>query len=179
LACGTTARIGHLPQLSLHTPTGAVTLSEEEGAIVALDWGWGRDQTETPLLLAGRDWLQRYFDGEPLPMTLPVAPAGTPYRQRVWKAIIDIPWGRTLSYAAVASLAGGSARSIGGAMGSNPVPILIPCHRVLSTVAGRLAIGGYSGGEGRETKRHLLALEGVTVGTLPSLPRVAAARTLV
>jgi methylated-DNA-[protein]-cysteine S-methyltransferase len=168
-----------LPQLSLHTPIGAVTLSEEEGAIVALDWGWGRDQTETPLLVSGRDWLQRYFDGEALPMTLPVAPAGTAYRQRVWKSLIDIPWGNTLSYSALASLAGGSARSIGSAMATNPVPILIPCHRVLSTIAGRLALGGYSGGEGLETKRHLLALEGVTVGSLPSLPSVAAARTLI
>jgi methylated-DNA-[protein]-cysteine S-methyltransferase len=166
-----------LPQLSLHTPIGAITLSEEDGAIVALDWGWGRDQTATPLLLTARDWLQRYFDGERLVMRLPVAPHGTPYRRRVWEELRRVAWGETLSYRDLAMRSGGSARSIGGAMANNPIPILIPCHRVLSTVAGRIAIGGYSGGEGLETKRHLLALEGgaVPAPRLP-LPFAAAAR---
>jgi methylated-DNA-[protein]-cysteine S-methyltransferase len=163
-----------LPQLSLHTPIGAITLSEEDGAIVALDWGWGRDQTATPLLLTARDWLQHYFDGERLAMSLPLAPHGTPYRRRVWDELRRLAWGETLSYQELARRSSGSPRSIGGAMANNPIPILIPCHRVLSAVAGRIAIGGYSAGEGLETKRHLLALEGVAV-PVPRVPTPVAA----
>jgi methylated-DNA-[protein]-cysteine S-methyltransferase len=149
-----------LPQLSLHTPIGPLTISAEDEAIVAVDWGWGRDQEPTPVLQAARAWLHRYFDGAVEAMTLPVAPFGTPYRQRVWQTICDIPLGATRSYLAIARLAGGSARSVGGAMATNPIPILIPCHRVLASgPRGTLLIGGYSGGEGLETKQFLLDLE--------------------
>ena len=143
-----------MPQLSFHTPLGALTLSEEDGAIVALDWGFGRDQTPTQLLLRGRDQLQAYFDGELKQFDLPLAPAGTAYRQRVWQALRAIPYG-TPSYAAIAAQAGGSARSVGGANGANPIPIVIPCHRVV----GCSGLGGYSGGDGLDTKIWLLALE--------------------
>ncbi len=144
-----------MPQLSFHTPLGALTLSEEDGAIVSLDWGFGRDQSETPLLLRGRDQLQAYFDGELAQFDLPLAPQGSPYRQRIWQALRDIPYGQTASYAAVALRAGGSARSVGGANGANPIPIIIPCHRVVGTSGA----GGYSGGDGIETKTWLLTLE--------------------
>lgn len=144
-----------MPQLSLHTPVGDLTLSEEDGDIVALDWGWGRDQTETPALLEARRQLHAYFDGELDHFTLALAPFGTAYRRRVWQALIDIPAGQTRTYAELASVAGGSARSIGGAMATNPIPILIPCHRVVATNGP----GGYSGGDGLPTKRFLLALE--------------------
>jgi methylated-DNA-[protein]-cysteine S-methyltransferase len=144
-----------VPQLSLHTPVGDLTLSEEDGKIVALDWGWGRDQTETATLLEARRQLHAYFDGELAHFTLPLAPHGTPYCRRVWQALIDIPVGETRSYAGLAATAGGSARSIGRAMATNPIPILIPCHRVVA-MAGP---GGYSGGDGLPTKRFLLALE--------------------
>jgi methylated-DNA-[protein]-cysteine S-methyltransferase len=127
---------------------------------VAVDWGWGRDQESGPLLLAAKAWLQAYFDGEIGPMTLPLAPEGTAYRQRVWSAICAIVPGETWSYQAVARCAGGSSRSVGGAMAANPIPILIPCHRVIGSGSrGRSLIGGYSGGEGLETKRLLLDLE--------------------
>jgi methylated-DNA-[protein]-cysteine S-methyltransferase len=69
--------------------------------------------------------------------------------------LCDIPCGQTRSYAALAAIAGGSPRSVGGALGANPIPIIIPCHRVV----GSLGLGGYSGGDGVETKRWLLALE--------------------
>ncbi len=144
-----------MPQLSFHTPVGALTLSEEDGAIVALDWGFGRDQTQTPLLQRGRDQLHAYFDGELTAFDLPLAPRGSPYRQRVWQALRDIAFGQTASYAAIAARVGGSARSVGGANGANPIPILIPCHRVVGTNGP----GGYSGGDGLETKQQLLALE--------------------
>ena len=144
-----------MPQLSLHTPLGPLTLSEEDGALVALDWGWGRDQAETPLLRRGRDQLHAYFDGALREFDLPLAPAGSPYRQRIWQALSRIPFGQTRSYGAIAAIAGGSARSVGGANGANPIPIVIPCHRVIGTTG----LGGYSGGDGLATKRFLLALE--------------------
>jgi methylated-DNA-[protein]-cysteine S-methyltransferase len=144
-----------MPQLSLHAPVGDLTLSEEDGAIVALDWGWGRDQTETPLLLDAREQMHAYFDGERLEFTLPLAPRGTDYRRRVWAALCRIPPGATRTYGDIAREAGGSARSVGGANARNPIPILIPCHRV---VAGN-GFGGYSGGDGLPTKHYLLDLE--------------------
>ncbi len=144
-----------MPQLSFHTPVGALTLSEEDGAVVSLDWGFGRDQADTALLRRGRAQLQAYFDGELTAFDLPLAPSGSAYRQRVWQALRDIPYGQTASYIRLAAAAGGSARSVGGANAANPIPILIPCHRVVGSVGA----GGYSGGDGIETKMWLLALE--------------------
>ena len=144
-----------MPSLSLHTPLGALTLHEDNGAIVALDWGWGRDQAETPLLREARAQLHAYFDGTRQTFTLPLAPHGTAYRQRIWSELTKIPFGETRSYLDIAHAAGGSPRSVGGANVANPIPIIIPCHRVVATTG----IGGYSGGEGLPTKRFLLALE--------------------
>ena len=141
-----------------------MTLSEEDGVLVALDWGWGRDQAETPLLLRARDQLQDYFDGARTGFDLPLAPAGTAYRQRVWQALQAIPYGGTRTYRDIAVDAGGAARSVGQANGSNPLPILIPCHRV---VAAR-GLGGYSGADGVETKRFLLDHEAKTLSALRS-----------
>jgi methylated-DNA-[protein]-cysteine S-methyltransferase len=144
-----------MPQLSLHTPVGDVTVSEEDGGIVAVDWGWGRDQDETALLRAARDQLDAYFDGALRDFDLPLAPQGSAYRRRVWQALCAIPYGETRTYGAIAAVAGGTARSVGQANGSNPIPILIPCHRVVASTG----LGGYAGGEGVFTKRALLALE--------------------
>ncbi|MFC4169239.1 methylated-DNA--[protein]-cysteine S-methyltransferase [Teichococcus aestuarii] len=145
-----------MPQLSLLSPLGALTLSEEDGAIVALDWGRGRDQTETPVLLAARDQLQDYFDGQRMVFDLPLAPHGSAFQRRVWAALAEIPPGETRSYAALAAGLGSVARAVGQANGANPIPIIIPCHRV---VGANGALGGYSGGEGPATKRYLLDLE--------------------
>lgn len=149
-----------MPQLSLLTPLGDITLSEEDGAIVALDWGRGRDRAETPLLRRTAALLQDYFDGTVGPDGfdgLPLAPQGSPFRQRVWEALRRIPAGETRSYLDIAREVGcASARAIGGANGANPIPILIPCHRV---VAADGSLGGYSGAEGQATKRYLLDLE--------------------
>lgn len=155
-----------LPQLSLHSPVGDLTISEEDGAIVAIDWGWGRDQTETPVLREGRRQLQQYFDGERRDFDLKLAPRGSPYRLRVWQALCSIPSGAARTYADIARSAGGSPRSVGGANGANPIPIVIPCHRVVATTG----IGGYSGGDGLATKRHLLDLESRTPATAPRAP---------
>ena len=145
----------------MHTPIGDITIFEEDGAIVALDWGWaGSDGSAgasngSPLLHRARDQLDAYFDGALTRFDLPLAPNGTEYRRRVWRALCDIPFGETRSYLDIARAAGGSARSVGQANGSNPIPIIIPCHRVVATTH----LGGYSGAGGLDTKRWLLAHE--------------------
>jgi methylated-DNA-[protein]-cysteine S-methyltransferase len=144
-----------VPLLSLHTPVGDISVAEADGAVVSVDWGWGRDQDETVLLRSAREQLHSYFDGALTEFDLPLAPAGSPYRQSVWRALLAIPYGATRTYLDIARAAGGSPRSVGGANGANPIPIIIPCHRVVATTG----IGGYSGGEGLPTKRALLGLE--------------------
>lgn len=145
-----------MPQLTCHTPLGELTLSEADGAIVALDWGRGRDQEPTPLLREAVTQLQDYFDRKRTTFDLPLAPYGSPFQKRVWQALREIPAGETRSYGDLALLLNSAARAIGQANGSNPIPIIIPCHRVVAA-GGRL--GGYSGGEGPSTKRYLLGLE--------------------
>jgi len=147
----------NVPQLSLHSPVGDLTIFEEDGAIVSLDWGWVARQTPTALLERAKQQIDAYMDGDLTAFELPLAPRGTPYRQAVWQALCEIPYGQTRSYGEIAARAGGSPRSVGQANGHNPIPIIIPCHRVVSGTD----IGGYSGGEGLPTKRWLLALEGV------------------
>ena len=145
----------HVPLLSLHTQVGDLSVAEDDGAIVSVEWGWGRDQDETALLRRAREQLHAYFDGALTSFDLPLAPEGSPYRQRVWRALLAIPYGATRTYLDIAREAGGSPRSVGGANGANPIPIIIPCHRVVATTGP----GGYSGGEGLPTKRALLELE--------------------
>jgi methylated-DNA-[protein]-cysteine S-methyltransferase len=145
----------NLPQLSLHSPIGDLTIFEDSGEIVALEWGWGSGQTSSPLLERARAALFDYFDGKPLDTAIPLNPRGTPYRLRVWQALQEIPAGETRTYLDISRVAGGSPRSVGGANGANPIPIFIPCHRIVA-VGG---IGGYSGGEGLPTKLALLNLE--------------------
>ncbi|MBJ7251241.1 MAG: methylated-DNA--[protein]-cysteine S-methyltransferase [Acetobacteraceae bacterium] len=142
-----------MPQLSLHTPLGEVTISEDGDAIVALDWGRGRDQEATPLLREARDQLQEYFDGKRMSFDLPLAPEGSEFQKRVWAALCAIPPGETRSYADIARTIGSAPRAVGGANGANPIPLFIPCHRV---IAADGTLGGYSGGDGPATKRYLL-----------------------
>jgi methylated-DNA-[protein]-cysteine S-methyltransferase len=150
-----------MPQLSLHSPLGDVTVSEEGGAIVALDWGWGRDQQETPLLREARLQLYAYFDRELIEFELRLAPRGTAFQQRVWQALRAIPYGQTRSYAELAANLGSAPRAVGQANAANPIPIIIPCHRVIAANG----LGGYSGCDGLSTKRALLELE-APVGAL-------------
>ncbi|MEN3975339.1 methylated-DNA--[protein]-cysteine S-methyltransferase [Emcibacter sp. SYSU 3D8] len=145
-----------MTQLSLHSPVGDLTVSEDDGAIVSLDWGWGAVQTETPLLLEARRQLHLYFDGDLTQFNLNLRPHGTPFRHRVWTAMRKIPYGKTETYGSVAGQLQSASRAVGGACGANPIPILIPCHRILAAGGG---LGGYSGEGGTETKMFLLRLE--------------------
>lgn len=139
----------------MHTPVGDITVFAEDGAIVSLDWGWVPYQDTEPVLERAREQLEAYFDGELTAFDLRLAPAGTAYRQAVWRALCEIPYGATCSYLDLARKVGGSPRSVGQANGHNPIPLIIPCHRVVATTH----IGGYSGGDGLSTKRWLLDLE--------------------
>jgi methylated-DNA-[protein]-cysteine S-methyltransferase len=145
-----------MPQLTIHSPVGEITISEEDGALVAVDWGRGRDQLETPLLRAAADQLMRYFDGELERFDLPLRPAGPEAHRRIWRAMCEIPYGATETYGQLARRAGTIARAVGQGCGANPLPILIPCHRVLAASG----LGGYSGRGGVDTKIALLRLEG-------------------
>ncbi|MPY70048.1 MAG: methylated-DNA--[protein]-cysteine S-methyltransferase [Alphaproteobacteria bacterium] len=147
-----------MSSLSLHSPLGPLTVTEADGAIVSLDWGWRARQgeAENGLLGLARDQLMEYFDGARTGFALPLSPAGTPFQRRVWRQMMAIPYGATQSYGEMAALCGGGARAVGTACGRNPIPVIIPCHRVVAT-GGR--IGGYSGGGGPATKNFLLTLE--------------------
>ena len=146
--------------LSFDSPVGPLTVTERDGAVVSLDWRAQANGDASPLLTAARRQLEAYFAGELAEFDLPVAPAGTPHQQKVWRAMQEIPFGAHQTYGALSAAIGSSARAVGTACGRNPIPIVIPCHRVLAA-GGR--IGGYSGGGGTATKRYLLSLEGVTL----------------
>lgn len=108
-------------------------------------------------LAAAAEQLAAYFGGQLTAFDLPLAPAGTPFQQLVWQAMRMIPFGSAASYGGLARQLGSSARAVGRACARNPLPIVIPCHRVLASGG---ALGGYSGGTGLETKRWLLRHEG-------------------
>ena len=150
---------------TIESPVGPLTITAEGGAITAVDFGGGGGAIPNsgPLAAAARQ-LTDYFTGAQREFELPLAPEGTSFRLRVWQAMQSIPYGETMSYGALARALGTAPRAVGGACGANPIPLIIPCHRVVG--AGG-ALGGFSGGAGCDTKRHLLALEGTLPPALP------------
>ena len=148
-----------VPHITVKSPLGPLSIFERAGEIVALDYGRtaGRD-SPTPLLRAAARQLAAYFAGRLKAFDLPLAPAGTAFQQSVWEGMRRIPYGRTCSYADLARELDSGPRAIGGACAHNPLPIIIPCHRVL---ASGQRIGGYGSPGGLDTKRFLLELEGV------------------
>lgn len=151
---------------TLPSPLGDLLLVAECGALIGV-WFVGQRHFapgipkdapagDTPTLAKARAWLNAYFAGErPTLPSLPLAPRGSPFRQRVWRALLDIPYGETETYGALARRLGTAPRAIGGAVGRNPISILIPCHRVVGAHAN---LTGYAGGLDRKTA--LLRLEG-------------------
>lgn len=148
-----------MPFLAVTTPIGPVTVFADDGAIVAIDWGWPPDGSATDDALLNRacDQIEAYFNGELRQFDLPLNPQGTAFQRKVWSAIAAIPFGQTRSYGELAHDLDSGPRAIGTACGRNPIPIVIPCHRVLGANG---ALGGYSGHDGIDTKRDLLRLEG-------------------
>lgn len=145
-----------MTQLSFHSPLGELTLSEEDGVIVSLDWGRAPQSEENDLLRRAKNQLDDYFDGKPVDFDLPLAPHGTDFQKSVWKEMQGINYGCVMTYGEMAKILGSHARAIGGACGINPIPIIIPCHRVMGQNG---ALTGFSGGDGIETKKYLLDLE--------------------
>lgn len=142
---------------SFKSPLGDLTAFEEDGKIVALEWGWVDGGGGNAVLQSAERQLDEYFEGRRKTFDLPLAPDGSPFQRRVWTALRQIPYGSVSSYGELAHVIDSAPRAVGGACGRNPLPIIIPCHRVL---AANGALGGYSGFDGLETKRFLLVLEG-------------------
>jgi methylated-DNA-[protein]-cysteine S-methyltransferase len=142
-------------RLSIPSPLGDLTLTEDSGAIVSLWWGGTAHGNGSALLAEAARQLDAYFAGELAAFDLPLRPAGSPFEQRVWTAMRRIPYGKTQCYGELAAAIGSAARAVGGACGRNPIPIVIPCHRVLA----KTGLGGYSGNGGLKTKKTLLSIE--------------------
>ncbi len=146
------------------TPIGRLLLEENDGKLTAVslvqEAGVTCTGEETPLLCETRRQIEQYFKGRRRDFDIPLAPVGTAFQCRVWKALCEIPFGKTASYGDIARAIGSprAFRAVGMACGRNPIILIVPCHRVLA--AGG-AIGGYS--EGLAVKRSLLKLEGLDV----------------
>lgn len=152
-----------MPSLSIPSPVGQLTIEEEDDRIVAIRWGDGvagsggrSGSNGSPLLAEAARQLAAYFDGTLARFDLPLAPQGSPFEQRVWQTMLQIPYGETRSYGELATAIDSAPRAVGRACGKNPIPVVIPCHRVLA----KSGLGGYSGDGGLATKSRLLALEG-------------------
>ncbi|MBB3263018.1 methylated-DNA-[protein]-cysteine S-methyltransferase [Azospirillum sp. OGB3] len=142
--------------LTVDSPLGLLTLTSAAGAIVALDWGRLGDDRPDPVLEEAARQLRDYFAGTRLDFDLPLSPRGTAFRQKVWAAMQAIPYGGVLTYGDVARMLETAPRAVGGACGANPIPVIIPCHRI---VGGCGSPGGYSGLGGLRTKDWLLRHE--------------------
>jgi methylated-DNA-[protein]-cysteine S-methyltransferase len=151
-----------LCSIAIDSPVGRLTVFATDDAIVSIAWAADPQGEPTGVLVEARRQLEAYFERRLTEFDLPLRPAGSPFQRRVWAAMQQIPHGQTRSYGELAMEVGSAPRAIGGACGQNPIPIVIPCHRVL----GRNGLGGYSGGAGLATKRRLLELERSAAGSL-------------
>lgn len=138
------------------TPLGSIWVEVAEGAVVRLGWGAVPDRAAVGLLRDALDELGAYFAGRLQVFSVPVRPDASGLTARALAAMQAIPFGQTRTYGDLAHELSGPAQAIGQACGANPIPILIPCHRVL----GASGLGGYSGAGGVETKVALLKHEG-------------------
>ncbi|MBF0454163.1 MAG: methylated-DNA--[protein]-cysteine S-methyltransferase [Magnetococcales bacterium] len=146
---------------SLSSPVGDLYLKIANEAVVELSWQalpqsiGGITPVEPLLFQQAKKWLQDYFKKIFYPPPFQLSPSGTPFQQSVWDALLHIPVGKTVTYGEIAQALNTAPRAVGRAVGSNPIPLLIPCHRVVA----KKGWGGYSGMGGIETKKQLLALE--------------------
>lgn len=160
----------------LDSPAGRLLVAGDEHGLSLIHFSKGRTPREPdpewrenarPFAAVAKQ-LQDYFAGERLDFDLKLHPEGTPFQLKVWKALCEIPYGRTISYGELARRIGNPAasRAVGLANGANPLPIVIPCHRVIGS-SGKLT--GYGGG--MSNKRMLLDLERRHCGEM--LPGIA------
>jgi methylated-DNA-[protein]-cysteine S-methyltransferase len=162
----TSGRAARPHDLVVSSPIGDLTLHASGGALTAIDFGGDHAEgagavtrgaaPPEPILQAAASQLAAYFAGELREFTLPLRPSGTPFQLAVWEALRCIPYGETVSYGELGARLGrpDAARAVGRANALNPLPVIIPCHRVIG--AGG-ALTGYAGGLG--IKRALLDLE--------------------
>lgn len=146
------------------SPLGTILLASDGSSLTGL-WFAGQkhlpddsqwEESVLPVFTQTEQWLSRYFAGEnPNPREIPMAPAGSAFQQKVWQLLTQIPYGQLTTYGALAKqLDCRSAQAVGGAVGRNPISILIPCHRVVGQTG---TLTGYAGG--LEKKQFLLELE--------------------
>lgn len=148
--------------VTLETEIGPLTVTEADGAIAALDWGARAAAPEpTPLLAEAARQIRAYLKRRLKQFDMPLAVGGSDFQRRVFEAMRAIPYGAVMSYGDLARAVDSAPRAVGGACGANPLPLFIPCHRV---VASGRRLGGYGGHGGLATKRYLLRLEGALVG---------------
>ena len=147
-------------ELVIHSPFGPLTLTGTDRAVTGLRPGAGTGASACPVLVRAAAELAEYFAGERRDFTVPLAPAGTAFQQRVWAVLRSIPYGETRAYRDVALAAGcpKGFRAVGLANNRNPIPIFIPCHRVIGSDG---SLTGYAWG--LDVKRRLLALEGARI----------------
>ena len=154
----------------MDSPVGRLLLAGDERGISLISFptgsraraaepGWRKDRG--PFVEAERQ-LSAYFAGELTEFDLPLAPEGTPFQLSVWQALCRIPYGETVSYGAIADAIGrpSASRAVGAANGANPLPIVVPCHRVIGSTGKLTGFGG-----GLDTKAALLGLERAHAGT--------------
>jgi methylated-DNA-[protein]-cysteine S-methyltransferase len=147
------------------SPIGVLALVADDGALRGLFFENGKHggppsdaQPGTNAIVdATRKQLDAYFAGRGKTFDLPLAPDGTDFQKRVWRALATIPFGETRSYGEVAAMIGAprASRAVGAANGRNAIPVIVPCHRVIGADGSLTGFGG-----GMERKRFLLALEG-------------------
>ena len=153
------------------SPVGSLRLQADDGGLTGI-WFVGNGEPELgdldsdPVLRAAAGQLAEYFARRRTSFELPLAATGTPFQRAVWDALQEIPYGRTWSYADVALHIGNprAVRAVGAANGRNPLPIVVPCHRV---VGANGTLTGYGGG--LENKRILLDLESGALARAESL----------
>lgn len=144
-----------MPSASLDTPIGPLSVTEQDGAIIRV--GWQHEACDSSALLdRAIEQLRSYFAGELTRFDLPLQVAGSDFQRAVCDAMLAIPFGETRTYGDLARDLGAPPQPIGNACGANPIPVIIPCHRVL----GATGLGGFSGKGGVETKVALLKHEG-------------------
>jgi methylated-DNA-[protein]-cysteine S-methyltransferase len=151
----------------IESPIGRIEITSDGNAITSLSIERDGslpydelDENSSKLLDLAAQQLGEYFSGKRHRFELPVAVRGTEFQESIWAQLADIEWGEVRSYGELGILTGraGAGRAVGGAVGANPIPIIIPCHRVL---ASNNKITGYSGGNGIPTKVWLLEHEGI------------------
>jgi methylated-DNA-[protein]-cysteine S-methyltransferase len=146
-----------MPHLSLNSPVGRLTIVEDNGCITGLIWGGkaAGPGNATALLRRAKREIAAYFAGKRREFDLPIKPNGKPAEIKVWQAMAAIPYGHTRTYGEIGKEIGINARAVGRACGRNPIPILLPCHRVVAANG----LGGFSAPGGSDWKGRLLVLE--------------------